>query len=571
MIQTSNRAALYARFSSDNQRSESIDAQIRAMKAYCAQRHIAIVETYIDEAKSATTDRRPSFQQMIADSSSHTFNILLVHKLDRFARNRYDSAVYKRELRKNGVTVYSVLENLDNSPESVMMESVLEGMSEYYSQNLAREVMKGMRETALQCKHTGGKPPLGYVSRKLVINPQEAEAVRLIFSMYGEGCGYSEVLAALHEAGYKTKNGKEFMKNSLYSILTNPKNSGIYVFNRSSAKTITGTRNTHLLKDNEEIISIEGGVPQIVDERTFTQVQRRIDSNKRIGLRNKAKTVYLLAGKVVCNVCGRSMTGNTRYSDRNKDKYVTYRCPSKHFICNNKEISQEYLDRFVVAMLEIHIFNDAAIQRIAKRIEAMSGSHSEIIAGEGDKLQASLDEVDEAINNIWSHVDDKRLVDVVLIQCYSGWRPQELGLLELENVDLKNWTFQGGMKTNAGMNRVVLIHSRIRHLVERKYQEAVRLGSRFLFNCTDGRNGKPTMLAYTRYQKGFAMIRDEIKLNPEHRPHDGRKHFVTMAKKAGVDEYAIKYMVGHMISDITEKVYTQREFEWLKDEIEKIK
>ena len=406
MIQTSNRAALYARFSSDNQRSESIDAQIRAMTAYCAQRHITIVETYIDEAKSATTDRRPSFQQMIADSSSHRFNILLVHKLDRFARNRYDSAVYKRELRKNGVTVYSVLENLDNSPESVMMESVLEGMSEYYSQNLAREVMKGMKETALQCKHTGGKPPLGYdvdpVSRKLVINPQEAEAVRLIFSMYSEGCGYSEVLAALHEAGYKTKNGKEFLKNSLYSILTNPKYCGIYVFNRSSAKSITGTRNTHLLKNSEEIISIEGGVPQIVDERTFAQVQRRIDSNKRIGLRNKAKTVYLLAGKVVCQVCGRRMTGNTRYSGRNKDKYVTYRCPSKHFICNNKEISQKYLDQFVVAMLEIHIFNDAAIQGIAKRIEAMSGNHSEILAEERGKLQASLDEVDEAINNITS-------------------------------------------------------------------------------------------------------------------------------------------------------------------------
>ena len=131
-----------------------------------------------------------------------------MHKLDRFARNRYDSAVYKRELKKNGVTVYSVLENLDSSPESIMMESVLEGMSEYYSQNLAREVMKGMRETALQGKHTGGKPPLGYdvdpVTCKLVINPQEAEAVRLIFSMYSEGCGYSGVLAALHEMGSKS-------------------------------------------------------------------------------------------------------------------------------------------------------------------------------------------------------------------------------------------------------------------------------------------------------------------------------------------------------------------------------
>lgn len=178
---------------------------------------------------------------------------------------------------------------------------------------------------------------------------------------------------------------------------------------------------------------------------------------------------------------------------------------------------------------------------------------------------------EDEMERLWSHADDKRFVDIMLIQCYSGWRPQELGLLELEKVDLENWTFQGGMKTDAGMDRVVPIHTQIRHLVERKYQEAQKLGSRYLFNCTDGRSGKPTTMTYQRYKKGFAMVRDELNLNPEHRPHDGRKHFVTMAKKYGVDEYAIKYMVGHKISDITEKVYTQREFEWLKDEIEKIR
>ena len=183
MIKTSNRAVLYARFSSDNQRSESIDAQIRAMQAYCKHNNIMIVDTYIDEAKSATTAQRPAFQRMMADSKLGTFNIVLVHKLDRFARNRYDSAVCKRELKKSGISVHSVLENLNDSPESIMLESVLEGMNEYYSQNLAREVMKGLKETALQCKHTGGTPPLGYdvepVTRKLTVNEKEAEAVRL--------------------------------------------------------------------------------------------------------------------------------------------------------------------------------------------------------------------------------------------------------------------------------------------------------------------------------------------------------------------------------------------------------
>ncbi len=406
MIQVSNRAALYARFSSDNQRSESIDAQIRAMTSYCAQRHISIVETYIDEARSATTDRRPSFQRMIADSALHNFNILLVHKLDRFARNRYDSAIYKRELKKNGVTVYSVLENLDDSPESIMMESVLEGMSEYYSQNLAREVMKGMRETALQCKHTGGKPPLGYdvdpITHKLIINPKEAETVRLIFSMYSGGCGYSEILGKLHDMGHRTKNGKEFQKNSLYSILTNPKYQGLYVFNRSSSRSVAGTRNTHLLKDNEDIITVEGGVPQIVDEETFCQVQGRIDSHRHTGGRANAKTSYLLSGKVFCKECGRAMVGNTRYSGRSKARYVTYRCPSKRYSCSNKEINQSYLERYVVTLLEKYIFNAAAMREIIRHIEAMTKNHSEIIAGEQGRLLTRLDEVSAGIEHITS-------------------------------------------------------------------------------------------------------------------------------------------------------------------------
>lgn len=174
---------------------------------------------------------------------------------------------------------------------------------------------------------------------------------------------------------------------------------------------------------------------------------------------------------------------------------------------------------------------------------------------------------------LWTNISSKQGIDIMLIQCYSGWRPQELGLLELKDVDLENWTFRGGMKTDAGENRVVPIHSRIQDLVLRKYQEAEALGSPYLLNWTDpnNRNKKNLKLTYARYQKAFERIRDELKLNPNHRPHDGRTHFVTMAKRYGVDEYAIKYMVGHKISDITEKVYTRREFAWLREEIEKIK
>ena len=178
----------------------------------------------------------------------------------------------------------------------------------------------------------------------------------------------------------------------------------------------------------------------------------------------------------------------------------------------------------------------------------------------------------EEMRLLWDNVNNGYYIDIVLIQCYSGWRPQELGLIKIENVDLENWIFMGGMKTDAGTNRVVPIHTKIRSLVEKRYNEAKEIGSEYLFNCTDTKTYKSSLkLTYDKYRSRFIKIRDGLKLNPDHRAHDGRMQFITMAKKYGVDEYAIKYMVGHAITDITEKVYTKREFEWLKQEIEKIK
>lgn len=179
---------------------------------------------------------------------------------------------------------------------------------------------------------------------------------------------------------------------------------------------------------------------------------------------------------------------------------------------------------------------------------------------------------EEEMEKLWNNANIIPYTDVVLIQCYSGWRPQELGLIRMEDVNLEEGYFRGGMKTEAGTNRIVPIHPRIRPLVEARYQEAKQLGSEYLINCTDTTTHRSSLLlTYDKYQHRFAKIRDRLGLNPEHRAHDGRKQFITMAKKAGVDEYAIKYIVGHTITDLTERVYTQREFSWLQEEIQKIK
>jgi integrase len=176
---------------------------------------------------------------------------------------------------------------------------------------------------------------------------------------------------------------------------------------------------------------------------------------------------------------------------------------------------------------------------------------------------------DKEMDTLWNSVKEIPYIDVLLVQCYAGWRPQELGLILLEDVDLEKWTFVGGMKTEAGTDRLVPIHPRIRKFVKTRYDEAIALKSKYLFN--DKKPGSSSAkLTYAKYKTRFYRIISELKLNPEHQPHDGRVHFVTMAKKYGVDEYAIKYIVGHAIPDITERVYTKRENSWLSAEIEKI-
>lgn len=196
----------------------------------------------------------------------------------------------------------------------------------------------------------------------------------------------------------------------------------------------------------------------------------------------------------------------------------------------------------------------------------------DVIADVNEPKRTHMAFTDKEMTLLWDNVDEIKYVDVLLIQAYSGWRPQELGLLRVEDVHLEEDWYQGGMKTDAGIDRIVPIHSKIKHLISARYKEALELESEFLINCTDGKTHRGNnRMTYDKYAYRFAAIRDRLNLNPEHKPHDPRKHFVTIAKKANVDEFAIKYIVGHAINDLTEAVYTERSTEWLKEEMEKIR
>ena len=403
------KAAVYARFSSDRQREESIEAQMRAIKEHANREGLTIVKTYIDRAKTATTDRRPGFLQMIHDSKEKMFDVVIVHKLDRFARSRADSIGYKMELKRAGVSLLSITEPIDDSPESIILESVLEAMAEYYSKNLGREVMKGLRENALKGLHTGGAAPLGYRvnphTKRLEIDEYEAQAVKLIFSMFLDGYGYNSIFKELNARGYKTKRGKPFAKNSLYSILRNEKYTGTLLYNLRASKDADGRYNTHKHKDDDEVIRIEDGAPAIISKEDYHRVGKKLNDRKRLGLNaSSRKHNFLLTGKIYCGECGNRMNGQSRMNGKkvNKCQYISYRCSLKNNrdLCTNGEIKRDSVEGFVLTQLADYLFDDRLIPQIAEEYQQLQAEMTKFQSNEATELKKRLIDVDRKLDNL---------------------------------------------------------------------------------------------------------------------------------------------------------------------------
>ena len=217
-------AVIYTRYSTDSQREESIEGQIRECTAYAEKNGFTVAKHYIDRAISAKTDNRPQFQQMIKDSDKKLFDIVLVWKLDRFARNRYDSARYKTQLKKNGVKLVSATEIISEGPEGIILESVLEGYAEYYSADLSEKVIRGMTENALKGKFTGGAIPFGYTinaDRRFEIDPLTAPFVAETFQRYNDGQTMREIRDWLNEKGIKNQRGGLMTFNTIQHMLNN--------------------------------------------------------------------------------------------------------------------------------------------------------------------------------------------------------------------------------------------------------------------------------------------------------------------------------------------------------------
>lgn len=345
---------IYSRYSSAGQNDQSIDGQISACMDYAAHRGFRVVGQYIDRALSGThAESRPEFQRMVRDAKSKAFKYVLVWKLDRFARNRYDSAIYKNELKKHGVKVLSVTEGIDAGSDSIILEAVLEAMAEEYSRQLSQNVRRGMRQNAEKQLSLGGSTPLGYrvENKRLVVDEKEAEIVRFIFHSYADGMTKTEIAKECNRRGWRTKTGRPFTINSFSSILKNQTYIGTYTF-----------------KDE---LAVEGAVPPIIDRDTFDKVGSLLERNRRAPGRGKAKEEYQLQGKVFCGHCGAPMVGESGRGRRGA-VYHYYSCAArkKSHTCHKKNEKKGFLEWYVVEQITTHILTDQRIREISAGVVA---------------------------------------------------------------------------------------------------------------------------------------------------------------------------------------------------------
>ena len=354
------KAVIYARYSSENQREESIEGQIRECAAFAERNGITVLQHYIDRAYSATNDNRPEFQRMIKDGGKSLFDIILVWKLDRFARNRYDSARYKAQLKKTHVKVVSATEHISEGSEGILLESVLEGMAEYYSADLSEKVTRGMTENALKCMWNGGVHPLGYIVDKdkhLQIDPTTAPYVLECFKQYAEGATMSEVMEYLNKHKVTNAKGTPFTYNSIRKLLTNRRYIGEYRYD------------THIVPD---------GIPTIVPADLFDRVQEKISKNKKAPARAKAKEDYLLTTKLFCGNCGVYMCGESG-TGRNGTVHRYYKCATakkKSGDCKKQAVPKQWIEDIVVNATMEMVMDDAAIEAIVSMLMALQEQES---------------------------------------------------------------------------------------------------------------------------------------------------------------------------------------------------
>lgn len=369
---------IYARYSSHSQTEQSIEGQLQTCYEFAKNNGHIVIGEYIDRAQSGTTDSRAQFQRMISDSDKHTFEGVLVYQLDRFARNRYDSAINKAKLKKNGVRVISARENISDDASGILVEGVLESMAEYYSAELAQKIQRGMDINGAKCLSTGSNPGFGFkvVAKRIVLNPDTAPIAREIFERYAAGETVAEITAWLNARQIKTTKGGVFNKNSLHAMFRNKRYLGIYTYKG---------------------VETADAIPRIVSDELFEAVQVILNKNKTAPARSRAKAEYFLTTKLFCGHCREMMTG---YAGTSKTGTVHnyYICNGKkQKTCTKKTVRKEYIEDLVIAKCREQL-TDSNIVKIAREVAAVCAADYD--GSELKRLRGCLKETEKAIDNL---------------------------------------------------------------------------------------------------------------------------------------------------------------------------
>lgn len=403
----------YARYSSDNQREQSIDEQFREIQDYCSTHEHIILKKYCDYARSGKYDIRPQYNAMLNDCITNSdCDGIIVFDVTRFSRGGELGIVDSVKLAQHNKTLLSVTEQIgDNDFAGKLVKYLKFLMAEEDITKLSNNVKRGKRETALACEWNGGTPPLGYnvVNKKLVINEIEAEAVKIIFNRVASGYSYNMIIDELNSKGYKTKAGNEFKKTSIHEILHNKKYIGIIEYGRIVTVKNPFDKSCRTYEnDPENIITFVDGCPAIIDKDLFDRVQIIKSTRKH---NSKAKTNYLLTGKVFCSDCGKTYVGSSSKSHGKQDYYYICSAKKNRGVCNNRNIKKEVLENSVTNLIINEVKSDDFYSQITvmvdtynKKIETSENTiHNKEIKKNITRIKSRITKAKEAyLNGIFS-------------------------------------------------------------------------------------------------------------------------------------------------------------------------
>jgi len=395
-------AVIYARYSSDKQDEDSISAQVHACESYAPAHGYTITKRYIDEAisgKGSKTASRREYQRLLKDADNKMFDVVLIHKYDRIARNLREHANLEKRLSDNDVTLIAVAQDFGISSEAKIMKSMMWALSEYYIDNLSSEVKKGHKETALKALHNGGYAPFGYdvVEQKYIINELEAAYVEKIFKCALNHEGFTDLIKEMNSAGITGKRGQQIKYSSIYEILRNEKYTGTYLFCQEEEKD----RQKRRTKDSA--IRIEDALPKIISKDVFDEVQKIMDSRKQTG----KKAGYLCSGLVYCADCGAKMHGVTTH--RKGHEYKVYYC-SEH--CGVGTVKMDDVDSTARNYIK-DLLSDENTKIIIEALKSYS-------SGESNRVKEFNDSVNHEIK------EKQKLIDNYMSTLGSGALPSEL-------------------------------------------------------------------------------------------------------------------------------------------------